>query len=69
MSRPLPAHVKRWAIAGTGHNGRTYLYDGTFTTRRRAISDHEEQTGRPWKDLKRRGDFAIRVVILPWVGQ
>ena len=45
-------------------NARIGIYFNSFTdTRGCAIGDHEARVGRPWKDLRKDGDRAVRVRI------
>lgn len=60
MAKQPARRVKReqmWAIASDQFG----LCTGTWLTREEAIYDHA--AGRPWENLRRRGDRCVRVTI------
>lgn len=49
---------KGWAICGVYG-----LYTGWWFTRKNAIHQHCEETGKTWKECRKRGDRAVKVEI------
>ena len=52
-----------WALAGRWNSGRLYFYYGTFATRKAAIADAVQNSGKSWKELRARGERAVKVTI------
>jgi hypothetical protein len=59
----MKAKIKKetmWAIYGPYG-----LYCGTHLLRRTAIAEHVRMKGKSWKQCRRDGDVAVKVVIMP----
>jgi hypothetical protein len=60
----MKRRTKMWAIIGRwGLAGTPFLYCGTNLTRRDLIHDAEVTSGRTWKELRAKGDRAIKVIV------
>lgn len=53
-----------WIIKSAKKGKRPFFYYGTFGTRKEAITRHSYNLGISWKKCYRRGDRAVRVVIV-----
>lgn len=57
--------VTLWFI-GYSSTRSSYMYSGSgHYTRSAAIRNHERDCGRPWAELKRRGDFTVKCLVTP----
>ncbi len=60
-----PKPEKMWAISMQWEDGRTLLYCDTAMTRSDMISKHCSALGKTWKQCRRNGDRAIKVMVKP----
>ena len=57
----VPAPEFEWAIFGNLYG----LYYGTWRTRHEAIVAHADALGISWQECRKKGDRAIKVLVIP----